>query len=785
MRFRRTHLYATEVLRQFALVATLPVLVTGFFLLWYFNGQLQRSVANQQQALARTLAEETQQHVFSAGDKVDLFVSLSLAGAAPGDFTARLDQFLGSSSYFEAIYVTDRLGLIDYIGLARDRRESRELYIGMDVSNNAMYQAKPEDDRTWSDVFLSVVTGRLSIAYLRRIGSRAVIAEIAIDRLPRLSRQLSDNEMLVMILDQNADIIGHPDPDLSQQQVNLSNLPLFDDRNAAGLTSEFFELGGVRYFGTAVQMNNPPWFVVVAQDDAVFSQPLTNAIKIWLPAMLILIAAALWVTRIRARTLSTRFSDLAHLARNIAAGDYSTASLNSHILEFQQLADNLGTMASAIERREQSLRLKEQQLRNTLELTPNVAVQWFDDDGHILFWNSASEALFGHSSQQALGKTPAELDYLPDPQFMIDRLLEVTRLDMAVGPWESPFNMPDGTVGMLVSTAFAIPDGERRHILVAMQVDITRQKQAEESIRRLNAELEDRVAHRTDELQQRNSELHDALRSLGDTMEQLVQSEKLASLGSLVAGVAHELNTPIGNALIAASSLRDFATEFGNEVRGGTLRRSTLDAFVEDAMTAAEITERNLQRASELVTGFKQVAVDQSSSQRREFALSEVIGEILLTLQPVLKRTQIEVVDDVSAEIVMDSFPGPLGQVLSNLITNAVVHGLDSTEGTVSIKAREDDGWVYLSVSDDGRGIPVDVLKNIYDPFFTTRLGQGGSGLGLHIAHQIVTDALGGEMSVRSELSRGTRFDIKLPSRSPMADQQKMPPGMGSGQQPH
>lgn len=762
-----SHLYATEVLRQFALVATLPVLVTGFFLLWYFNGQLQQSVANQQQALARTLAEETQQHVFSAGDKVDLFVALSLAGAAPGDFTARLDQFLGSSSYFEAIYVTDRLGLIDYIGLGRDHRESRDLYVGMDVSNNAMYDAKPEDDRTWSDVFLSVVTGRLSIAYLRRIGSRAVIAEIAIDRLPRLSRQLSDNNMLVMILDQNADIIGHPDPDLSQQQVNLSNLPLFNRASDEAMSSEFFVLDNVRYFGTAVQMDNPPWYVVVAQDDAVFSRPLSNAIKIWLPAMMVLIALAFWVTRIRARHLSARFADLARLARNIAAGDYSQVSLDSEIVEFQQLVDNLGTMALSIERREQSLKLKEQQLRNTLELTPNVAVQWFDDDGHILYWNRASEDLFGYTAHQVLGKTPAQLDFLPDPQSLVDRLLEVTRLDTAVGPWESSFNMPDGTVGTLVATAFAIPDGERRHILVAMEVDVTRQKHAEESTRRLNAELEDRVAKRTDELQQRNAELHDALRSLGETMDQLVQSEKLASLGSLVAGVAHELNTPIGNALIAASSMRDFAIEFANEFKGGQLRKSSLEAFVEDAITAADITERNLQRASQLVTGFKQVAVDQSSSQRREFALAEVIGEILLTLQPLLKRTRIEVVDNVPEAICMDSYPGPLGQVVSNLITNAVIHGLDSDEGTLSIKAQCDEHRVFLSVEDNGRGIPVDVLKNIYDPFYTTRLGQGGSGLGLHIAHQIVTDVLGGDMTVNSELNRGTRFDITLPRISP------------------
>lgn len=310
--------------------------------------------------------------------------------------------------------------------------------------------------------------------------------------------------------------------------------------------------------------------------------------------------------------------------------------------------------------------------------------------------------------------------------------------------------------------------------------EATRQRQSEleqseerllqtlQTLQRLNVDLESRVERRTGDLARANHELLEAIESLKLAQGELVRSEKLAALGSLVGGIAHELNTPIGNGVMAVSTLHDQVRDFRCEMASG-LRRSTLEAFVDRVERGSEIAVRNLQRANELITSFKQVAVDQTSVQRRPFILSEVVDEILLTLQPTLKRTPYRVRSVISAGLAMDSYPGPLGQVLTNLLTNALVHGFEGRrEGLIEIRAEPcGEEQVCLSVSDDGAGIPPDMLDRVFDPFVTSKLGRGGTGLGLHIVWNTVTVVLGGSISVDSTPDQDTCFRIILPVVAP------------------
>jgi signal transduction histidine kinase len=249
-------------------------------------------------------------------------------------------------------------------------------------------------------------------------------------------------------------------------------------------------------------------------------------------------------------------------------------------------------------------------------------------------------------------------------------------------------------------------------------------------------------------------------------------------LGSLVAGIAHELNTPIGNSLMVASTLVDQTkTLTAAYAAGNGLKRTALEGYFQDAAKAGDILVRNLYRAANLVTSFKQVAVDQTSSQRRVFSLAEVISEILLTLWPTLKRTAFVFEQNIPEDLTLDSYPGPLGQVITNLVNNALVHGLEGrAAGTVSLSAaRNLDGSIELTVKDDGNGIPAANLGRIFDPFFTTKLGAGGSGLGLNITHNIVTGVLGGRVRVFSEVGHGTTFVLTLPSVAPQLQVDKFP----------
>ena len=276
--------------------------------------------------------------------------------------------------------------------------------------------------------------------------------------------------------------------------------------------------------------------------------------------------------------------------------------------------------------------------------------------------------------------------------------------------------------------------------------------------------LEQRVEERTKLLSKSNQELEQTNAALNDTMDQLVQSEKLASLGSLVAGVAHELNTPIGNASMASSSLTDFAESMKQDLRNGSMSKSGLESFLDDAISATGITSRNLEKASELISSFKQVAADQSSSQKREFLLSDLVHEILVTLHPQTKKKTIEFQIDIEDGLKLNSFPGPLGQVLSNLILNAVIHGFENQgTGQIRISARAKDESINIEVQDNGKGIPEASIGKIFDPFFTTRLGKGGSGLGLHICHNIVVEVLGGTIQLDSRVTEGAKFVLDIP----------------------
>lgn len=256
---------------------------------------------------------------------------------------------------------------------------------------------------------------------------------------------------------------------------------------------------------------------------------------------------------------------------------------------------------------------------------------------------------------------------------------------------------------------------------------------------------------------------------LQQTQTKLVEQEKLAALGSVVAGVAHELNTPIGNSLLTASSLNEITDVFVDEIHSGTIRRSRLDAYAGKAKTACDLLIRNLSNAADLITSFKQIAVDQTSDQRRQFDLNTMVREIMFTLSNRLRRDDHEVSLDIVEGVVMDSFPGPLGQVLTNLVMNAILHGFeDQRGGKIILRGRQiDEHTVHLQMLDNGKGIAEQHLSRIFEPFFTTKLGQGGSGLGLHITYNIVTGVLGGSIEISSTVGKGTRIDLTLPIVAP------------------
>jgi len=783
---------ATALLKQLVIVAVVPFFVTAAFFVWQLYPELAQNAAAQHQVLAKVLANESELYIRGAEEQVDFLEDFlaDLPGTQNDEFLRkRLDRFVQNSTHFDAIYFLDTSASITQISIHGAKQAAiTALYAGVDMSLTPLYQTRGRLTKAgWSNAFLSVVTGRLSIAYMVVIdsieGRQRLVAELAIDRLSKLSSHLAESDSLVMILDQTAQLISHPNPNFGQQQINLSNLPFFQKKDQQNLSSSHFQLDGVEYFGTVLAMDMPRWYVVVAQSEKAFSASLYKILEKWLMAIVVAVLLALWMAYRRSLAFSKRFHVLNDLASEVALGHYTHSKLEIEIQEFRELSENLITMAKAIEDRENVLQTKEQQLRDTLERAPNVAVQWYNEFGTVVYWNDASEKIFGYAREEAIGQTLDKLmfDAAATVKFGATLKNVVLKKESNYG-FSLPFRHKLGEKGKILGAVFSISSQDGKALLVSMSTDITKQSNAEESIRKLNSELEARVELRTSDLKATNNELNETLDTLNNTVTQLVHSEKLAALGSLVAGVAHELNTPIGNALMAATSLNDFACDIDAKFREGSMAKSTFEQFLLDAQSAAGITYRNLEKASELISSFKHVAVDQSSSQRREFNLSELVSEVLMTLHPQTKLQAIDINIQVSPFIELDSYPGPLGQVISNLVMNAFVHAFPRREdtesagedgggklepGRVEIHAQQEAQHVVLIVKDNGVGISDDALTKIFDPFYTSRLGQGGSGLGLHIVHNIVEDILGGQIKVDSQLEQGTSFIISIPLVSP------------------
>lgn len=289
---------------------------------------------------------------------------------------------------------------------------------------------------------------------------------------------------------------------------------------------------------------------------------------------------------------------------------------------------------------------------------------------------------------------------------------------------------------------------------------------AEEELRQLNETLEGRVARRTEELAAANSDLLHTLEDLQRMQKQLVLSEKLAALGELVAGVAHEINTPVGVALSAGSTLAEKNRALGDLFAHGEMKRSDLSQFLEESHEGTEMILVNLNRASDLIRSFKMVAADQVSEHRRPFTVRSYIDEILLSLRPKLKKTAHTVEVRCDEAMTIDSYPGAFSQILTNLIINSLTHGFTPEQaGHITIEVQCQEKQLLLRYTDDGRGMTPEVRDRIFEPFFTTARGQGNTGLGLHIVFNIVTRTLGGTIVCESEPGQGTSFVMTLPIR--------------------
>jgi len=390
-----------------------------------------------------------------------------------------------------------------------------------------------------------------------------------------------------------------------------------------------------------------------------------------------------------------------------------------------------------------------QQVIDTVPAMINVK----DRQLRYVLMNRYMAGVFGVEPADAIGRTTTDLMSRYGAQKTDENDKRVLASGKGLGFYEEEYLDSSGNLRQWLVNKLPLldADGEIEQI-VTVGLDIGERKRGEQEMRKAKDAAEA------------------ALRNLRETQNSLIEAEKLAALGRLVAGVAHEVNNPVGISLTVASSLERKTATFAAEIARGELRRSHLNEFLENSRDASSQLVANLNRAAELITSFKQVAADRNYSDQRIFDLGDLTEQVVMSLRPGLRKHHLTLTVDCQPNLIMNSYPGPYGQVLTNLFLNSVAHAFpDGKPGTIDIKVRESGkDNVEVIFSDNGCGMSLDVRRRAFDPFFTTRRDRGGTGLGLHIVYSIVTNRLGGRLDLDSEPGRGTRIQIVLPRVAPL-----------------
>ena len=390
-----------------------------------------------------------------------------------------------------------------------------------------------------------------------------------------------------------------------------------------------------------------------------------------------------------------------------------------------------------------------QQVIDTVPAVINVK----DNQLRYVLMNRYMSGIFGIEPEDAIGRTTTELMSRYGAQKTDEFDKRVLEGGMQLGFYEDEYVDSKGQMRQWLVNKLPLLDTDGKvDKIVSVALDIGERKRSELEMRKARDAAET------------------ALRNLRDTQASLIEAEKLAALGRLVAGVAHEVNNPVGISLTVASALDRKTANFAAEVERGDLRRSSLNEFLGTSRDASAQLVANLNRAAELIQSFKQVAADRNYSDQRTFDLADLTEQVVLSLRPGLRKRNLMLNVECQPNLVMTSYPGPYGQVLTNLFLNAVAHAFpDGRSGVVDIKVRESGkDNVEIIFSDNGCGMSLDVRRRAFDPFFTTRRDQGGTGLGLHIVYSIVTNRLGGRLDLDSEPGGGTRIQIILPRVAPL-----------------
>jgi len=567
---------------------------------------------------------------------------------------------------------------------------------------------------------------------------------------------------------------GHPHL-FTNVPASLSD---FLNRDLHDIT-EFSTDNGQNIIAATNRIREPSWGVAVTITQSEILQSFYDSAKYGGFTFVIIFILLTFIASLIFNRLFGSITVITEQLASINDGNFLSAKINKKLIqsapqELQQLCTTFNTMSETITQNiemineaNEALILSEERWQLALNGSNDGIWDWNIQTNEI-FFSSRVKQMFGYATTNLSWTMEDWQKRLhPDDSEMVQTLLK-DHLEQKSAYFSAEFRFLCSDNNF--KWACIRGQGVWNYLNIPVRIvgsisDISKRKKAEEELHNAHDQLELKIELRTQDLVAMNQELQQTLENLRETQDQLVQSEKMASLGNLVAGIAHEINTPIGIGVTAASHLEKITKEFITTYETGTLKRLDLTNYLADSGEAVTIIFSNLERASQLVRSFKQVSVDQSSEARREFNVRQYLGELLLSLQPKLKRTNHNITIHCDENLKIDSFPGAFAQILTNLIMNSIVHAYEAdVAGQITIDIEKRNNYTLcLTYKDDGKGMDTTILNKIYNPFFTTKRGKGGTGLGLYIVYNIITQQFGGSIECISRLGKGTKFLLEFP----------------------
>ncbi len=429
-----------------------------------------------------------------------------------------------------------------------------------------------------------------------------------------------------------------------------------------------------------------------------------------------------------------------------------------------ETAQKESAMAGYLESRK-SLADSEDRLQRAFELTNDGFWDYYPRD-EVLYLNPK----LSRSLDEGYMTTTDSLHYLyqlilegyrQDFMSRIDQMIagEIDHLDMEIMAMSTK-----GHARWFHCKARVIATGDQGLPLrmIGTLTDIHDIRKTSEELAQLNFTLEDRIQERTQDLLAMNEELQATLDELQLTQQELIRSEKMASLGALVTGVAHEVNTPLGNGVTTSSYIGQLTKDFKTKYEAGALTKTHFESTIGKIEEASQILHHNLEKASWLINSFKRVSADQSSEVQRTFRVVEYTKEIIMSLQPELKRIDADVQVSGDETLRVNSFPGAYSQILTNLILNSKIHGYTGERLHIHIAVEQRVNGLQIIYTDDGHGMDDYVCKHIFDPFYTTTRGSGGTGLGMYLVYNLVTHKFNGAIHCESTKNKEAKFTVFL-----------------------